>query len=130
MARFADTVPETFPAESVLALGAALQAVGEDAVGINLLPPEKRARREKNFSPLTLALIGVILILAIVWPISVVVQQHRVLNVIAKRKMALDPSVQQVQTQDSEASRLIERLKVVDESTQSVWCRCSRISPK
>ncbi len=118
MARFADTIPEAIPTESVLALGAALQAVGEDAVGINLLPPEKRARREKTFSPLTLALIGVILILAIVWPISIVVQQHRVLNVIAKRTMELDPSVQQVQTQESESDRLIERLKVVDESTQ------------
>ena len=40
------------------------------------------------------------------------------LNVIAKRQMELGPSVQQVQTQESETDRLIERLKIVDESTQ------------
>jgi Tfp pilus assembly protein PilN len=118
MARFAGTGVDFFSTVSVPALGAALQAVGEDVVGINLLPPEKRARREKTFSPLTLGLIGLIALLVVLWPVSVVVQQHRVLHVIVQRKTELEPSVQQVQLQESEITRLLERLKIVDDSTQ------------
>lgn len=118
VARFAETEHESIPCASLPALGAALQAVGEDAVGVNLLPPEKRARREKAFSPLTLVLSGLVLLLLLVWPISVIVQQHRILNVITEEKSQLEPSVQQVQEQENEANRLVERLKLVDESTQ------------
>jgi Tfp pilus assembly protein PilN len=118
VARFAETGTEYFPADSLPALGAALQAVGEDAVGINLLPPEKRARREKIFSPLTVGLIGLILLLALVWPVSVVVQQHRVLKVVNQQRATLEPKVQRVQEQENEVNKLLARLKVVDESTQ------------
>lgn len=118
LSRFAATEMEPFPSASLPALGAALQAVGEDAVGVNLLPPEKRARREKTFSPLTLGLISLILLLAIVWPISVVVQQRRILNLVGQREAELEPSVRQVQEQETEMNRLLERLKLVDESTQ------------
>lgn len=116
--RFSAMDETAFPSSSLPALGAALQAVGEDAVGINLLPPEKRARREKTISPLTLALLGLIVLLAIVWPVSVVIQQHRILDVVSQRKSELEPSVRQVQEQENEANHLIERLKLVDDSTQ------------
>jgi Tfp pilus assembly protein PilN len=118
VAQFAMTEAEAFPPASLPALGAALQAVGEDAVGINLLPPEKRARREKAVSPLTLGLLSLILLLAIVWPVSVVIQQHRILHVVSQREAELDPGVRQVQEQENEANHLLERLKLVDESTQ------------
>ena len=118
VARFPETEAVPFPMASVPALGAALQAVGEDAVGINLLPPERRARREKAFSPLTLGLTGLIFLLAMVWPVSVIVQQRRVLGVVAEKREALEPSVKQVQEQENEVNRLFTRLKVVDESTQ------------
>lgn len=117
-ARFATTEETPFPSSSLPALGAALQAVGEDVVGINLLPPEKRARREKAVSPLTLGLLGLIFVLAVVWPVSVVIQQHRILSVVSQRKSELDPSVRQVQDQENEANHLLERLKLVDDSTQ------------
>jgi len=118
VARFAETGAEYFPADSLPALGAALQAVGEDAVGINLLPPEKRARREKIFSPLTVGLIGLIVLLALVWPVSVVVQQHRILKVVNQQSAMLEPNVRRVQEQENEVSKLLARLKVMDESTQ------------
>jgi Tfp pilus assembly protein PilN len=118
VAQFAMTEAEAFPPASLPALGAALQAVGEDAVGINLLPPEKRARREKAVSPLTLGLLNLILLLAIVWPVSVVIQQHRILHVVSQREAELDPGVRQVQEQENEANHLLERLKLVDETTQ------------
>jgi Tfp pilus assembly protein PilN len=117
-ARFPDAEAAPFPVASLPALGAALQAVGEDAVGINLLPPERRARREKAFSPLTLGLSGLIFLLAIVWPVSVVVQQRRMLAGVAEKYATLEPGVKQVQEQESEGNRLLERLKIVDESTQ------------
>jgi Tfp pilus assembly protein PilN len=117
-ARFVETEATPFSAASLPALGAALQAVGEDAVGINLLPSDRRARREKAFSPLTLGLIGLVFLLAIVWPVSVIVQQQRILDVVAEKRLTLEPSVKQVQEQETEATRLLERLKVVDESTQ------------
>jgi Tfp pilus assembly protein PilN len=117
-ARFVTAEAEPFPAIVLPALGAALQAVGEDAVGINLLPPEKRARREKRLSPLTLGLVGLILLLGIAWPVSVIVQQHRILNVVAQQKTALDPVVHQVQTQEDELNHLLDRLKILDGTTQ------------
>jgi Tfp pilus assembly protein PilN len=117
-ARFAGTAVDFLPAVGVPALGAGLQAVGEDAVGINLLPQEKRARREKKISPLTLGLMMIVLLLAVLWPISVVVQQHRVLRTLAAQRAALEPNVQQVQKQETEVNRLLERLKVVDESSR------------
>ncbi len=116
--RFAGTVVDFLPPAGVPAVGAALQAVGEDVVGINFLPPEKRARREKTFSPLTLGLSGLVVLLVVLWPISVIIQQHRVLHEIALRKAELEPSVQQVRLQESETNRVLERLKVVDESAR------------
>jgi Tfp pilus assembly protein PilN len=118
VSRFAMTEAEAFPSASLPALGAALQAVGEDVVGINLLPPEKRARREKVVSPLTLVLLGLIFVLTTVWPVSVLIQQHRMLRIVSQREAELDPSVRQVQEHDNEAKHLLERLKLVDESTQ------------
>lgn len=117
-ARFAAPEAVPFSAASLPALGAALQAVGEDAVGINLLPADRRARREKAFSPLTLGLIGLVFLLAILWPASVIIQQQRILSVIAEKRGTLEPTVQQVQQQEAEVNRLLENLKIVDDSTQ------------
>lgn len=118
IARFTGAGADVLPPDGLAALGAALQAVGEDVVGINLLPPEKRARREKTLSPLTVGLAGLLCLLALVWPISVVVHQHRSLSAVAQRTTDLEPSVKKVQAQESEATRLIERLKLVEDSTQ------------
>ena len=119
VSRLAGAEAAPFPTASVPALGAALQAVGEDAVGINLLPPERRARREKAFSSLTFVLVGLIFLLAVVWPVSVVVQQRRILDVVTEKKAVLAPSVKQVQEQETEVNRLLGNLKVVDELTQN-----------
>lgn len=100
------------------ALGAALQAVGEDVVGINLLPLDKRARREKRLSPLTLALAGVIVLLGAAWAVGVVVQERRILHSVAQQKETLAPVVQQVLVQEEEATRLRSRIAVLDETTR------------
>lgn len=100
------------------AVGAALQAVGETALEINLLPAEKRARREKRLSPLTLVLAGVVALLGITWAVGVVVQEHRILQSLTQQMQELDPEVRQVQAQEAEADLLQERLQLLEDSTQ------------
>jgi len=64
-------------------------------------------------------LVGIVFLLAIIWPVSVVVQQRRILDVVTEKKEGLEPSVKQVQEQETEANRLLGNLKVVDELTQN-----------
>jgi len=116
--RFALTDGEALPPSALPALGAALQAVGEGVDGINLLPEERRARREKRVSPLTLFLAGAIGVLGIVWAVSIVFQQHRVLRELARQRATLEAPVRQVQTQEEEISQLQKRLQALDEATQ------------
>src|SRR4030095_10374875 len=96
------------------ALGAALQAIGEGNGGINLLPEEQRARREKRLSPLTLALVGAIGMLGIVWTTIAIFQQHRLLRDLARQRAALEAPVQQVQTQEEEIAQLQKQFQLLD----------------
>jgi Tfp pilus assembly protein PilN len=106
------------PEGSLPALGAALQAVGEAAIEVNILPPDKRARREKRLSPLTLVLVGFIILLGVSWAVGVVVQEQRIMRTLTQKIDELDPEVRRVQTQDEEAGRLKERLQVLEEATR------------
>ena len=117
-ARFATDDGEPLLPAALPALGAALQAVGEDAVGINLLPMDKRARREKRLSPLTLVLAGLILMLGVTWAMGVVMREWSILNNLDQQIKALTPEVNQVQAQEEEAARLRERIAMLDETTQ------------
>lgn len=116
---FPDVGTESLPSIVLPALGAALQAVGEDAVRINLLPLDKRTRREKRLSPVTLVLAGLIVMLGLVWAVGAVVQERRILYSLAQQREALTPAVRQVQTQESEAERLRGQLQVLDETTRN-----------
>lgn len=110
--------PESLPVNTLPALGAALQAVGEADVEINVLPPEKRARREKRLSPLTLVLAGLIVLLGATWAVGVVVQERRILGILTQQIEELDPEVRRVQAQEEEANLLQGRLQVLEETTQ------------
>lgn len=117
--RFPQPEGETLPVAALPALGAALQAVGEAGVEINLLPPDKRAQQEKRLSPLTLVLGSVLVFLGIVWAISVVVQEHHLLNVLSQQIETLNPEVHQVQAQEEEATRLQTGLQSLDATTRA-----------
>ena len=117
-ARFVTDDGEPLLPAALPALGAALQAVGEDAAGINLLPVDKRARREKRLSPLTLVLAGLTLLLGVTWAMGVMVREWSILNNLDQQIKALTPEVNQVQAQEEEAARLQERIAVLDETTQ------------
>jgi Tfp pilus assembly protein PilN len=105
---------DVLPPPTLPALGAALQAIGEGNDGINLLPEERRARREKRLSPLTLALVGAIGMLGIVWATVAIFQQHRILRDLARQRAALEAPVQQVQTQEEEIAQLQKQLQLLD----------------
>jgi len=115
---FALTAEEALPPAALPALGAALQAVGEGLEAVNLLPKERRAQREKRLSPFTLMLGGVIAILCVVWLVSALVQQHRVLRTLSQQQTTLQGPVNKVQTQEDEGAKLQARLKTLDGVTQ------------
>jgi Tfp pilus assembly protein PilN len=118
-ARFSPMGGESLPVEALPALGAALQAVGEAAVEVNLLPLDKRAQREKRLSPLTLALAGLVFLLGIVWAVSVVVQERRLLNLLTQQVETLTPEVRQIQAQEEEATRLRASLQSLDATARA-----------
>ena len=105
---------DVLPPPTLPALGAALQAIGEGNGGINLLPEEQRSRREKRLSPLTLALVGAVGMLGIVWATVAIFQQHRLLRDLARQRAALEAPVQQVQTQEEEIAQLQKQLQLLD----------------
>ena len=118
-ARFSLAGGESLPVEALPALGAALQAVGEATVEVNLLPPDKRAQREKRLSPLTLALASLLLLLGVVWAVSVVVQERRLLNLLTQQVETLTPEVRQIQAQEEEATRLRASLQSLDATARA-----------
>jgi Tfp pilus assembly protein PilN len=104
---------EVLGAAAIPALGAALQAVSETGVGVNLLPVERRGQQEKRLSLLTLFLAGLILVLGLVWAGSVIVQGRRVLDRLSQQAAQLAPEVQQVMQQEEEARQLESKLRTL-----------------
>ncbi len=115
--RFPDANIEGESSETCSALGAAFQAVGEGAE-VNVLPMENRARREKLVSPLTLSLVGCLLILALVLAVGVVVKGRLAVNDLANKIDALAPTVRQVHNEEEVAARANKQLETISEATK------------
>jgi len=60
-----------------------------------------------------------LVLLGIVWAISVVVQEHHLLNVLSQQIETLNPEVHQVQAQEEEATRLQAGLQSLDATTHA-----------
>lgn len=112
-ARFSVTPELGFTPPALPGLGAALQAVGEVTTGINLLPIEKRAQREKRLSAWTLVLVGLVFFLMIAWATGVIVQNRRAYNSLVRQVDTLKPDVDQVLNHQAEADRLESRVTVL-----------------
>jgi len=110
-----DAPPEFFeqPQSSLLpAIGAALGAVREGVVGINLLPEEQRPGiQEGLFVPIVL-LVAVIM-LAFVYGGSVIVRDEMTRRALARRVEELEPQVATVRRQEAEARKLQEQIKTL-----------------
>ena len=112
-ARFSVTPELGFTPSALPGLGAALQAVGEVTTGINLLPVEKRAQREKRLSAWTLVLVGLVFVLMIAWATGEIVQGRRAYNSLVRQVDALKPEVDQVLNNQAEADRLEGRVNLL-----------------
>jgi Tfp pilus assembly protein PilN len=110
-----DDDDELFPS-ALPAVGAAFQAVGEGVGGINLLPQDKRAKRQKRLAPLTLGLAGLAIVLGLVWALAAVIQERRAVRFLEQQITALEPTVRQVQKIEEDAARLQKQLQVLDAS--------------
>lgn len=117
--RFAQWEEGPIPIAALPALGAALQAVGEAAVEINLLPLDKRAQREKRLAPLTLVLASFLLLLGVLWAVSVVIKEHRILSMLAQQIEDMNPEVRQIQAQEEEVAQLRADLQALGATTRA-----------
>lgn len=118
MARFSVTPELGFSPSALPGLGAALQALGEVTTGINLLPVEKRAQREKRLSALTLVLVGLVVVLLVAWATGEIVQRRRAYNFLTQQVDTLKPEVDQVLKYQAEADRLESRVTLLSAEMQ------------
>lgn len=112
---------EVLGAAALPALGAALQAVSETGVEVNLLPFERRAQQEKRLSLLTLFLAGLVLGLGLVWAGSVIVQERQMLHQLSQQAAQLAPEVQRVMQQEEETRQLEDKLRTLMSERYSQW---------
>ena len=117
-ARFSVPPELGFTASAVPGLGAALQALGEVTTGINLLPVEKRAQREKRLSALTLVLVVLVVFLMVAWATGEIVQRRRAHNFLTQQVDILKPEVDQVLNAQAEADRLESRVTLLSVEMQ------------
>lgn len=110
-----DTPPEFFerPEPALLAaVGAALGAVREATVDLNLLPEEHRpGLQEGLFVPIVLLVAAVVL--AIVYGGSIIIRDELTRRELAREVAALEPQVAAVKKQEAEARRLEEQMKTL-----------------
>ncbi len=95
------------------ALGAALQAVHETDLEVNLLPLERRAQQEKRLSLLSLFLAGLVLILGVTWAGSILIRERQILRELSQKSAELAPQVLHVVQQEEEAGRIENQLRIL-----------------
>ncbi len=115
--RFPDTDIDGESSETCSALGASLQAVGE-GVEVNVLPMENRPTREKLVSPLTLGLVGCLLILSLALAVGVIIKERLAVSDLANKIEVLAPTVRQVHNEEEEAVRANKQLETISETTK------------
>lgn len=115
--RFRDIDIDGESSETCSALGATLQAVGE-GVEVNVLPMENRPRREKLVSPLTLGLVGCLLILSLALAVGVIIKERLAVRDLANKIELLAPTVRQVHNEEEEAVRANKQLETISEATK------------
>jgi len=111
--------PATFFDESEAALlpavGAALGAVREGVVDINLLPAEHRpGLQEGLFVPLLLMV--AIVVLALAYGGAVIVRDEMTRRNLARQVEEMQPQVAEVKKQEAESRKLLEQIKTLTEN--------------
>lgn len=98
------------PEPSMLpAVGAALGAVREGIVDLNLLPEERRPGLQEGLF-VTLILLVAVVVLAIIYGGSVVIRDEMTRRSLAREVATLEPQVQVLRKQEVKASKLEEQI--------------------
>ncbi len=96
------------------AIGAALGAVREGVVDIDLLPAEHRPVREGLFVPLLLMVVAVVL--ALVYGGSVIVRDEMTRRELAREVEELEPQVAAIKKQEADVRRLQNQIATLTEN--------------
>ncbi len=111
-----DAPPEFFeePERALLpAVGAALDAVREGSVPVNLLPVEGRRRSDEGLSLVTVVLVAVLGVLLLVWGGSALVKDELLRRQVRDQLAAVNPQVRQVKALQDEIAEMQRQLDIL-----------------
>lgn len=95
------------------AIGAALGAVREGRVTLNLLPAEGRRRSEEGLSVATVVLTAVVMVLAVVWGTSALVKDAMLRRQVTEQLEALEPQVREARALEDEIESMQGQMNVL-----------------
>jgi general secretion pathway protein L len=108
---FASADPAVLPA-----VGAALEAVREGTVPLNLLPAEQRKGYDEGLSLATVLLVGLSSLLLLVWGGSVLVKDALLRRQLQAQIEAIEPQMRSVKKVQAEVDQLQKELDALGES--------------
>ncbi len=100
------------------AVGAALEAVREGSLPVNLLPDESRAGSDSGFSIYTIGFGLATLILLVVWGFSAIIQDYRLENQVKAQLAELRPAVEHYETVQAEIDGAHKQLEILSPSNE------------
>jgi Tfp pilus assembly protein PilN len=95
------------------ALGAALDAVREGTVPVNLLPAEGRRLSDEGLSLVTVVLVAVLGVLLLVWGGSALVKDELIRRQVRDELAAVGPKVKQVKALEDEIAEMHRQLDIL-----------------
>ncbi|HJQ74366.1 MAG TPA: PilN domain-containing protein [Gaiellaceae bacterium] len=95
------------------AVGAALDAVREGTVPVNLLPAEGRRRSDEGLSLATVVMVAVLGVLLLVWGVSALVKDELLRRQVRDEIAAVEPQVRQVKHLQDEIADMRRQLDVI-----------------
>lgn len=109
--------PEDFFTEGTItllpALGAALEAVREGTVPVNLLPPEERRGTDEGLSITTVVLVALTALLLLVWGASALTKDVTLRRQVRAQLESVEPQVREVRLLQSEIEQLQKELDIL-----------------
>jgi general secretion pathway protein L len=105
--------PATWPVGALPAVGAGLAAVREGSVSVNLLPSTERGGSEDGLSLATLALVGVMGVLLLVWGVSALVKDELLRRSVNADVAAIVPQVEEVRRLQDEIANLNGQIEIL-----------------
>lgn len=95
------------------AVGAALDAVREGTVPVNLLPAEGRKLHEEGISLATVVMVALVGVLLLVWAGSAVVKDELLRRQVRDELAAVEPQVEEVKAIQDEIASLRKQIEII-----------------